>query len=66
MSKARGTSDVRKLKRGNLKVVLLRSLEKFFKYRLTARGWWVQDGNLSAPKLTKHQMNTLINNNMKQ
>ena len=61
MGKPRSTSDVRKLKRGRLKVVFFKTLEKFFKYRLTSRGWWVQVDNLSAPRLTKHQMTKVIN-----
>jgi len=52
MSKARGTSDVRKLKRGRLKVVFIKSLQKFFRYRITAKGWYMQDDNLSAKKLS--------------
>ena len=63
MSKARGTSDVRKLKRGRLKVVFIKSLQKFFRYRITEKGWYMQDDNLSAQKLNSHQINKIINEN---
>jgi len=64
MSKPRGTSDVRKLKRGRLKVLFVKTLEKYFKYRLTNRGMWVMVDSESAPKLSKDNMNYLINKNL--
>lgn len=66
MSSNKGSSEVRKLRRGNLKLVYFKSLSQFFKYRLTSRGRWVQIGNDSAPSLTTHQINKLqLNNNIK-
>lgn len=61
MSKGKGSSDARKVRRGKVKFIFLKSIEKFFRYRLTTRGWWVQDGNSSAKHLSKHKMNSLVN-----
>lgn len=62
MSKARGSSNARQVRRGKVKFIFMKSLERFFKYRLTKRGLWIQDNNPSAKVLSKHEMNTIINN----
>lgn len=53
-------STARREKRGKLKSIWNDTFKRFQTYRLSSRGKWIMINNLSAPHLSKHQMNKLI------
>jgi len=63
MSKNRGSSNMRKLKRVKLKVVQFKTFGAYIIYQLSKRGLWIQKENLSAQRLTTNQINKLIERN---
>lgn len=62
MSKARGSSERRKVKRGKVQYVFSKCLERFFRYRITSKGHWIIDGNPSALRLSSEQLKKIKTN----
>lgn len=49
-------------RRGRIKQVWNDTFKRFNTYRLSQREKWIMIGNLSAPHLSKYQMNKLTEN----
>lgn len=53
------SQETRQERRGKLKKVWNDTFKMFQAYRLSKRGKWIMIGNLSAPHLSKFEMNKL-------
>ena len=54
--------QTRSERRGRSKSVFNNTFNEMRVYRLSNRGVWIMNGNLSAPHLHKNQMNKIYNN----
>ena len=54
--------ESRQERRGKLQKIYNETFKMLQVYRLSKRGKWIMQNNISAPHLTKHKMNKLINN----